>query len=48
MSAEQKTEISAAMRELLPEPTIQRLPWYFAYVSRLRSLGVEIDSSTQI
>ncbi len=48
MSAEQKTEISAAMRELLPEPTIQRLPWYFAYVSRLRSLGVERVSSTQI
>ena len=35
-------------RELLPEPTVQRLPWYLAYVSQLRALGVEQVSSTQI
>lgn len=39
---------SSARRELLPEPTLQRLPWYLAYVSRLNSLGVERVSSTQI
>lgn len=33
---------------MLPEPAIQRLPWYLAYVSRLRSLGVEQVSSTQL
>lgn len=38
----------ASMRSLLPEPAIQRLPWYLAYVSQLRSLGVEKVSSTQI
>lgn len=38
----------AAMRSLLPEPAIQRLPWYLAYVSQLRALGVEQVSSTQI
>lgn len=48
MSAEQKSEVSIAVRELLPEPTVQRLPWYFAYVSQLRALGVERVSSTQI
>lgn len=31
-----------------PEPTLQRLPWYLAYVSQLRSLHVENVSSTQI
>lgn len=39
---------SASMRALLPEPAIQRLPWYLAYVSQLRALGVEQVSSTQI
>lgn len=38
----------ASVRELMPEPTVQRLPWYLAYVSRLRSGGVERVSSTQI
>ncbi len=36
------------LRELVPEPTVQRLPWYLAYVSKLRELGVEQVSSTQI
>jgi redox-sensing transcriptional repressor len=39
---------SMTVRELLPEPTLQRLPWYLAYVSQLRALGVEQVSSTQI
>lgn len=34
--------------KLLPEPTLTRLPWYLAYVSQLRELGVESVSSTQI
>lgn len=33
---------------LLPEPTLQRLPWYLAYVGQLKDLGVERVSSTQI
>lgn len=33
---------------LLPEPTLQRLPWYLAYVAQLKDLGVERVSSTQI
>ncbi len=35
-------------REMLPEPTLRRLPWYLAYVSLLNSNGVEHVSSTQI
>ncbi len=34
--------------ELLPEPTIRRLPWYLAYVSMLRSENIEYVSSTRI
>lgn len=39
---------TVAVRSLLPEPAIQRLPWYLAYVSQLHALGVEQVSSTQI
>ncbi|MCM1482975.1 MAG: redox-sensing transcriptional repressor Rex [Muribaculaceae bacterium] len=35
-------------RELPPEPTLRRLPWYLAYVSTLRQQGVEYVSSTAI
>lgn len=35
-------------RGILPEPTLRRLPWYLAYVSLLRSQGVEVVSSTTI
>lgn len=35
-------------RELLPEPTIRRLPWYLAYVTLLRDNNVEYVSSTKI
>lgn len=35
-------------REILPEPTLRRLPWYLAYVSMLNSRDVEFVSSTQI
>lgn len=38
----------SAMRSLIPEPAVQRLPWYLAYVSQLHALGVERVSSTQI
>lgn len=41
-------ESVGALRELLPEPTLQRLPWYLAYVSQLHAGGVEQVSSTQI
>lgn len=36
------------IRELIPEPALRRLPWYLAYVTRLKSQGVEYVSSTQI
>ncbi|MCM1310440.1 MAG: redox-sensing transcriptional repressor Rex [Bacteroides sp.] len=39
---------TASARSLLPEPAIQRLPWYLAYVSQLRAAGVEQVSSKQI
>lgn len=42
---ENQTNIS---RELLPEPTIRRLPWYLAYVTMLRKNDVEYVSSTKI
>lgn len=35
-------------RELPPEPTLRRLPWYLAYVSLLRSRHVDYVSSTSI
>ena len=34
--------------ELIPEPSLRRMPWYLAYVSMLRERGVEFVSSTQI
>lgn len=39
---------NTAPREILPEPTLRRLPWYLAYVSLLRSHHVEYVSSTAI
>lgn len=39
---------TATSRVLLPEPTLQRLPWYLSYVSSLRGRQVEYVSSTQI
>ncbi len=32
----------------LPEPTLRRLPWYFAYVSTLRGSDTEYVSTTRI
>ena len=34
--------------DLLPEPTLRRLPWYLAYVSMLRREGVETVSSRRL
>lgn len=42
------TNHSTATRAILPEPTLRRLPWYLAYVSRLEALKVDHVSSTQI
>lgn len=42
---EQQSNIN---RDLLPEPTIRRLPWYLAYVTLLHNNGVEYVSSTKI
>lgn len=35
-------------QDILPEPTLRRLPWYLAYLSTLRSQKVEYISSTRI
>lgn len=34
--------------EIIPEPTLRRLPWYLAYVTMLRGQGVEYVSSTNM
>lgn len=34
--------------DMMPEPTLRRLPWYLAYVSLLRARNVEYVSSTAI
>ena len=34
--------------ELLPEPTLRRLPWYLAYVAMLKADNVEYVSSRRI
>ena len=41
-------DIRTNTREILPEPTLRRLPWYLAYVSMLNTRNVEFVSSTQI
>ncbi len=41
-------EIRTPLRDIMPEPTLRRLPWYLAYVSMLRSRNVEYVSSTAI
>lgn len=35
-------------RDIIPGPTLERLPWYLAYISMLRGEGVEYVSSTAI
>ena len=42
------TQIKTPLRDIMPEPTLRRLPWYLAYVSMLRSRNVEYVSSTAI
>ena len=42
------SDIRNNTREILPEPTLRRFPWYLAYVSTLNSRKVEFVSSTQI
>lgn len=34
--------------DLIPEPSLRRMPWYLAYVSMLRERHVDFVSSTQI
>ena len=42
------SDIKNISRELIPEPTLRRLPRYLAYVNLLRANNVEYVSSTQI
>lgn len=41
-------QIRSTSKDMIPEPTLRRLPWYLAYISLLRADGVEHVSSTQI
>ena len=43
-----KTDENNNIRPILPEPTLRRLPWYLAYITRLKNENVEYVSSTQI
>lgn len=40
--------MKSSAHEIIPEPALRRLPWYLAYVTMLRSDGVEYVSSTAI
>lgn len=42
----EKTHISRP--DLLPEPTLRRLPWYLAYLSTLSNASIEYVSTTRI
>ncbi len=42
------SDIKNISREILPEPTLRRLPWYLAYLTMLKNNAVEYISSTQI
>lgn len=42
------TESDITRHDLIPEPTLRRLPWYLAYVSLLRSRKARTVSSTAI
>ena len=42
------SQSKSSTREIIPEPTLRRLPWYLAYISLLRAENVEYVSSTQI
>lgn len=44
----EKSRFEEQIRELPPEPTLRRLPWYLAYVNLLSQRGVEYVSSTSI
>lgn len=46
--SEMKTDDNNIIRPTLPEPTLRRLPWYLAYITRLKNENVEYVSSTQI
>ncbi|MDE5839261.1 MAG: redox-sensing transcriptional repressor Rex [Paramuribaculum sp.] len=41
-------QIKTPLRDIMPEPTLRRLPWYLAYVSMLKARNVEYVSSTAI
>lgn len=42
------TPRDSVCHDILPLPTLSRLPWYLAYIDRLHSNGVEFVSSTAI
>ncbi len=48
MSLSRKTSLENVAVELIPKPSLQRMPWYLAYVGRLRLQGVANVTSTQL
>ena len=42
------SETKNMAKEILPEPTLRRLPWYLAYVKMLENQHIDHVSSTQI
>lgn len=48
MSLSRKTSFEDVTAELVPKPSLQRMPWYLAYVGRLRLQGVANVTSTQL
>lgn len=41
-------KVTTRTHDLLPEPTLRRLPWYLAFLSTLRNASIEYISTTRI
>ncbi|MDE5661000.1 MAG: redox-sensing transcriptional repressor Rex, partial [Muribaculaceae bacterium] len=41
-------KVTTRTQDLLPEPTLRRLPWYLAFLSTLRNASIEYISTTRI
>lgn len=48
MSLSRKTSFENVATEFIPKPSLQRMPWYLAYVGRLRLQGIANVTSTQL
>lgn len=48
MSLSRKTSFEDVTAGAIPKPSLQRMPWYLAYVGRLRLQGIANVTSTQL